>query len=258
MKRPHFRAAFSEKTNVGRHLPTLVLPILHFSEVYRNTNLRRVMSCLLSNTYEAEQNSDFELTEKFLNTFQLLSVKQQKIWQLLQWYSTHYRNVFPSHATIAEKVGCCRDTVIETIKKFRQWGWICALKRCYRSNVYFLQECLKKLDTRKNETFMIDPTENPTQIPTENPTLYNTYSYSSDVRNTSSEQKTVDVQDIKSEKEHILRKIGISLPKDIFCLSRFKYHTLCKAYEDLITRWYKSGPINNLAAWITSRCKKYE
>ncbi len=206
-----------------------------------------------------------EVTENFLNTFQSLSPKQQKIWQLLHWYSTNYRNVFPSHATIAEKVGCCRDTVVEAIKIFIRNKWLISLRRCFRSSQYFMCDFLKKFDTRKNETFRCSPIINssanpstiPSVIPCTIPTLYNVIKESNllDVRKASTEPETV--QHIKKEKEHILLKMGITNSKDVFCLSRFPQYILGKAYEDLTTRWTKSGPINNLAAWITSRCKQY-
>jgi len=209
----------------------------------------------ISDVYES---NDSTVSENFLNTFQLLSEKQKKIWQILFWYTTNFRQVFPSQATIAEKVGCCRETVIEALKKFEQMNWIYSQRRCFRSKLYFMQDCLKKFDTRKDDTFRIKPTPIPTENPTTNPTLYNTYSNLLNVRSTSDKQKSGTVQDINPEKEQLLRKIGITKPEDIFCLSRFKYHVLCKAYEDLTTRWYKAGPIQKLAAWITSRCKQYE
>jgi len=198
-----------------------------------------------------------ETIEHFLNTFQNLSLKQKKIWQLLHWYSTHYRNVFPSHATIAEKVGCCRDTVINSIKLFTQNKWLVSIKRCFRSSQYFMCDFLKKFDTRKNETFSLDLPINSAIKSAPNPTLYNVIKESKllDVRKGSEKPETV--QNIDSEKEKIFLKMGITLPKDIFCLSRYPLHIIAKAYEDLSTRWTKSGPINNLAAWITSRCKEY-
>lgn len=210
------------------------------------------MSSYVSEVYESNDQNVYDV---FLNTFQLLPEKQKKIWQILNWYAVHYRNVFPSHATIAEKVGCCRDTVIQAIKKFTEWGWIGVIKRCFRSNMYFMRECLKKFDTRKNETFRLNPTENPTAIPTVNPTLYNTYSSSCNVRSTSGKENSGTVQDINPEKEQILRKIGIHDAKDIWCLSRFSPKILNLAAEDEKTRKAK-WPIINLAAWITDRCNK--
>jgi CRP-like cAMP-binding protein len=82
------------------------------------------MSCSTSNTYEVEIISDAELSERFLDTFQLLSTKQKKIWEILRWFSIHYRQVFISHETLAEKAGCDRRTVIRAIKKFTECNWI--------------------------------------------------------------------------------------------------------------------------------------
>lgn len=212
------------------------------------------MSCLTSNTYELSKNSDEEIKEYFLNSFQLLSTKQKKIWQLLQWYSTHYRNCFPSHAKIAEQVGCCRDTVIESIKKFQEWGWLYSMKRCYRSSVYFIRDCLKKFDTRKDDTFKLDPTQNPTEIPTENPTLYNTYSKEKNVRLT---KEVGNVQSLKEEKVEILSKAGEFSSKDLFLLTKHSWRSLRLAVEDYLTR-QAASPVRNLAAWITSRCKVYD
>lgn len=203
------------------------------------------MSSLALTTY------DEELTENFLNTFQLLSEKQKKIWQILRWYAINYRQVFPSHAKIAQQVGCCRDTVIKALKLFESNGWLCSTWRCYRSKVYYLIDFLLKFDTRKNETFQ----KNPTEDTTVKPTLYNTYSSSSNVRYEKQEQKPRTVQDIDPEKKQILEKIGITEPKDIWCLARYSHRILRLALEDKTTRFAKQ-PIRRLAAWITDRCKK--
>ena len=207
------------------------------------------MNNLALDSYNHISQDDSDIKECFLNSFQLLSHKQQKIWQLLQWYSTHYRQAFPSHSTIAEKVGCHRDTVIEAIKLFVQRGWLYTMKRVYRSSLYFIKNFLLDLDTRKNETFALNPTENPT----ENPTLYNTYSMHEKNR---VPKEVGAVQNLNSEKQQILQEIGISLPKDVFCLTRFSLRALSLAYEDYRTRKSPS-PIRKLAAWITSRCKQY-
>ena len=197
--------------------------------------------------------------ENFLNTFQLLSRKQQKIWRYIQWYAQHYRQVFPSHATIAEAVGCCRDTVIETIKKFSQWRWLGTMKRCFRTNLYFIANELIDLDTTKPDTFKriqetAKSTEAPTVKPTQNPTLYETKSNAVDVRKTFPEPKIV--QQIKcKEVTHILESIGIS-GKDLWCLARYSLLAVAKAVEDYKTR-KAPGPIRNLAAWLTNRCKSY-
>ena len=195
------------------------------------------MSCSVSANYESTFVSDEELLENFLNTFQLLTPKQQKIWRVIQWYSQTYRAVFPSHSTIAKKVGCHRDTVIQTMKKFKEWGWLVSAKRCFRSCVYLVSEVLKKIDTKLNDTFRVNPTDNPT----ENPTLYNTYSLSCNER-IPKPKENVAVQSIKDHKEQalekveIIQKMGIKEQKDIWCLCRYPIMALRYAYEDLITR----------------------
>jgi hypothetical protein len=201
----------------------------------------------------SELNTSDDILESFLNTFQLLSRKQQKIWQLLQWYSIHYHQVFPSHETIAKRVGCHRDTVIQAIKKFSELGWIKKWKRCYRSCLYYVEEILRKIDTKRNDTFRRNPTENPT----ENPTLYTTYSSSCNVRyEKPPEKRAVTVQSIKDQKEEILKNIGINDKKDFWCLKRYPERILILALEDLKTRFSKE-PIRKLAAWITNRCKEH-
>lgn len=216
------------------------------------------MNPSISTTCEQICLSDSELLENFLNTFQLLSPKQQKIWRVLQWYSLNYRHVFPSHETIAKKVGCHRDTVIQAIKKFCKLGWIGLAKRCFRSCMYYMADVLKKIDTKLNDTFRV----NPTQSPTVNPTLYNTYSSSCNVRY-ASPVKTEAVQSIKdqekqpSEKTDIIKKMGITDKKDIWCLCRYSLMALRYAYEDLTTR-KASNYVRNVAAWITNRCKAHQ
>lgn len=117
-----------------------------------------------------------EEQDNFLTHFILLSTKQQKIWNYLAWYGRNQRQVFPSHQHIADVVGCCRDTVIQAIKKFRSFGWLVSLKRCYRSCLYFINTLLLKLNTRDPNIFKKSV---PVSLlkPTVNPTLVNVASY---------------------------------------------------------------------------------
>lgn len=111
-----------------------------------------------------------ELREQFLNTFQLLTPKQQRVWRYLQSFTKQYRNVYPSHQNIAKACDCHRDTVIQAINRFKKLGWLGVIKRAYRSCVYFLVDELVQIDTRNPKTFQknlssysdIDPTTNPT------------------------------------------------------------------------------------------------
>lgn len=199
------------------------------------------------------------IKENFLNTFQLLSPKQQKIWRYIQGYAKRYRHVFPSHTTIATDVNCCRDTVIQAIKKFCQLGWLGSIKRCFRSNLYFVADDLKNIDTTNPSSFKVDPesskpTENPTQKPTENPTLYKTVYNGVSERNTYQKPKTVQHPQCK-ETSHMLESIGI-LGKDLWCLARYGLRAVSLAIEDYKTR-KAPGSIRNLSAWLTNRCQAH-
>lgn len=112
-----------------------------------------------------------EEQDNFLTHFILLTTKQQKIWNYLAWVARNKRHVFPSHKHIADIVGCHRDTVIQAIKKFREFGWLVSLKRCYRSCLYFINTILLKLNTRDKNIFkkslpipLLKPTVNPTVV----------------------------------------------------------------------------------------------
>ncbi len=114
-----------------------------------------------------------ELVENFLNTFHLLTPKQQKIWRYLQSFAKHYRAVFPSQSKIAKACQCHRETVIEAIKKFKSFGWLSVVRRAYTSCVYFLIENLIGIDTLNPKSFEkknfspktdMNPTSKPTVI----------------------------------------------------------------------------------------------
>ncbi len=93
---------------------------------------------LLSDNYETSES----IKEVFLKQFQLLTPKQQKIWRYLRDYSISWRNVMPSQSDIAKEIGCCRDTVIKSIKLFENRKWISSLNRPYNTKIYFLNEIL--------------------------------------------------------------------------------------------------------------------
>ena len=90
-----------------------------------------------------------EIKENFLNTFELLSRKQQKIWRYLQKYSQENVNVFPLHREIARKCKCHRDTVVIATNKFKLFKWLRVVKRAYSSNLYFIAEEFLNIDTYK-------------------------------------------------------------------------------------------------------------
>lgn len=206
--------------------------------------------------------------EDFLNTFQLFGTKTKQIFKCLWRFSNKYKTVFPSHELIAQEVGCSIRTVVRALKLFADRGWIGSKRRCYRSNVYFMSEFLKSLDPTKAQTFMVQKEapdkSNVRENVTENVTLYNvlkrnircTYNEPNrqTVQSSSDFKKQQDPQVV--EKQQILTKIGISKPKDIWCLCRYSLRALSLAAEDMISRTAKNA-IGNPAAWITQRCKEY-
>jgi hypothetical protein len=202
------------------------------------------------------------LRENFLNTFQLLSPKQQKIWRYLQYCSNTIRQVFPSQQTIANKCGCHRSTVNVTIGKFFQWGWLVKKKRCYRSNVYFVNDELKAINTYGKDTFLLrvnattQTTTDTTMKTTTDATLYKRKDvpYIPIVRQTSNErcvQSSID----NSEQKQILMRMGFA-GKDLILLSHYSLASISLAAEDYQTRKSKDRIINK-AAWFTHRCKAH-
>ena len=200
------------------------------------------------------------VVESFLDSFQLLTPKQQKIWRYLQTMAQKFRNVFPSHATIAESVGCHRETVIEAIKKFNEWGWLGQIKRFWRSTSYYLHDALIKLNLTDPRTFakrqvLESVTGNPTGNPTENPTPTN--------RTSSTQERNVEGSDnvhrkSDGKKEHVhreIRNLGLSW-RDMVLLSKYSLHVIRLAVEDYQT-YRLMHHVRNLPAFLMSRCQAY-
>lgn len=204
-----------------------------------------------------------DLLTHFLNTYQILTKKQKKIFRHLHYLSKKHRNVFPSHTTIAEKCGCTRDTVVKTIKKFQSWGWIVSIKRCYRSSLYFMSDELVFLDLDNPKIFerVIETagqnnanlSEGNTIDHSKNHTIYKT-ELSVVSGTVTSKPETVQHTQCK-ETKHMLQSIGI-LGKDLWCIARYGLRAVSLAVEDFKTRKAPRA-IANLAAWLTSRCKQY-
>ena len=204
------------------------------------------------------------LREDFLNIFQLLTPKQQKIWRLLHWYARNYRLVFPSHERLAQNAGCCRDTVIEALKKFASMGWLGSIKRCFRSSLYFVPDALSSIDLDDPRTFRRPapkkasiPTKNPTTVPTDNPTLLNVAPSESIERNATKTNENVQATEQKKEQQlpHEVKELPVAA-KDKALLARYSLHVLRLAIEDWKT-YARLYSVRNVAAFLTSRCKAY-
>ena len=96
----------------------------------------------------------------FEDNFQLLPTRHQEIWKILWHFCTKHRNVFPSHDKLAELAHCSRRTVIKALASFRNFGWLTQMKRCYRSNVYFIHGTLLKKNPKDPKTFLKEGCQN--------------------------------------------------------------------------------------------------
>ncbi len=201
------------------------------------------------------------LLESFLVIFQTLTYLEQKIWRYLQSLSKKLIHVFPSQSTIAEKCGCHRSTANQILKKFSELGWITYIRRCFRSNEYYMPDELIDIDlndpvtfTRENLKTTREATREATKEATKEATLYNVNNVPSlrDVRLTSKPCHG-NVQSSKDQKHRLLEELGF-FGKDLWCLARYHYNAIIYAREDLKSRESKE-PINKLVAWFTSRCK---
>lgn len=198
-----------------------------------------------------------DVRESFLNFFQLMTPKQQKIWKSIQWYAKNFRHVFPSHAKIAEFAGCCRDTVIAALKKFSELGWIGFIKRCFRSNLYFMNEELIDLNLDDPMTFKRPiPTREPTPIPSGNPTVLFESKNKEIERNVRNESENVHhIEKKKQELSHEVKQLPLS-DRDKHLLARYSPQILRLAIED-----WKSYAllkhVRNVAAFLESRARYY-
>ncbi len=90
----------------------------------------------------------------FEDNFLVLSPKHQEIWKVIHFFCKTYRNAFPSHAKIAELARCSIRTVRYAIAKFRNFGWLESLRRCYRSCVYTIKQCLLIMNPRDKRNYL--------------------------------------------------------------------------------------------------------
>lgn len=191
-----------------------------------------------------------DLVDHFLNNFQLLTPKQQKVWRYLQSYAKHYRNVFPSHAKIAEACTCHRDTVIEAIKKFKNMGWLRYVKRAYTSCVYYLADVLVCINTLNSQTFeKKNFSHEPDINSATDPTVMNT-----------NKSKLIKNEFEKNENVQKLAQEGIVFSvKDLAifqALAKKNQQAMDKAFNDCLTLSKKEG-IRNPGALVTARWKAH-
>lgn len=95
-----------------------------------------------------------EFSVIFEDNFLLLPPKHQQIWKVLWYFCKKFHGCFPSQQKISLLAKCCRRTVINALNSFKNFGWLTQIKRCYRSNIYFIHSDLLKKDPKDQKWFM--------------------------------------------------------------------------------------------------------
>jgi hypothetical protein len=215
---------------------------------------------------KAQTQTEFKPTEEqqnFLISFEMLSYHQKQIWQLLCWFNKHCYVTRPSQSTIARMVGCCRDTVIEAVKKFLSYGWMSTIKKAYQSLLYFISDNLLKLDTKDRNIFRkVDISrDSPTQFPT----------LSRISRTSKGTLLTMDDSNFKvfENRQRSWTYVNKSIPhclqipilsdkdKQIIA-NQFSEAELQSAIKDTKDYWRKYGKPENVAAFLTKIAKEYK
>ena len=91
----------------------------------------------------------------FQLAYQMLTKKQQKIFDYLHWFGNKFQVAAPSQTRIALFVGCRVATVSDAIKKFRELGLIATmpLKKGWSRLVYMISNAILSLDLKKPSTW---------------------------------------------------------------------------------------------------------
>jgi hypothetical protein len=194
--------------------------------------------------------------ENFLIIFDGLSYQQKEIWQLLCWFNKHCYVTRPSQTTIARMVGCCRDTVIEAIKKFKEFGWMATIKKAYQTLIYFISDNLLKLDTKDRNIFKKATISR--EAPAQAPTLSRISSY---LKGTYREMYTEDC--LKRERTHkpipeFMKIPAFSLEDRQFFTNRYSEQVLYEAMKDTKDFHINVERIGNIPGFFTDRCKYWE
>lgn len=205
-----------------------------------------------------------ETVENFKNTYLLLTPLQRTIWGYLKTFAQHKRLVFPSQTTIAKACGCTREYVCKTLRRFKDWGWMSAIRRAYKSCVYLLPEGLVKINHRDPKTY--DAQQQKSAI---SPGRVHNSDHSKDLKELKMERS--DVQPKSAEKfktfhkpkdsDYPIKPSLMNLPlltRDKQLLSRYPDAAVACALEDYEGRlkYRKAGPIQKLAAWLENGCQR--
>jgi hypothetical protein len=211
---------------------------------------------------------DISMTVVFEDTYQLLSAKQQKIWNVIHHFCRTYRNAFPSHAKIAELAGCSIRTVFTAINNFRNFGWLETTKRCFRSCLYFIKEQLLFINPKDKRNYLkqkgkYDDGDGGGNQTHSSDKLQQKLQHSKSI---SLDTKTMSDSALQKEKKYY--KPNKIIPEFIKIkgmpeadwqklANQFSDRDLYEALQEAKSFSKNIAKITNIAAWITSKCKKY-
>ena len=193
------------------------------------------------------------LVNDFLNLFGILSKLQQKIFRLFHWFSKNKRNIYIGIPYIAEKIGCSERTVKRATAYFQQMGWICKVKRCYRSNLYYMTNELIKLNLDDKKLFNV-----PSSVPENGPILgvlktELTISTTEQVRIYKNQPKPAPKE---KEIPQVINVKGIAPNDQQRLANQFSEYALVRAMEE--ARWYvrQGNQIRSLIAYIRKAAER--
>lgn len=96
---------------------------------------------------------EIDAIDSFLSFYQIVCENRKKIFSYLYWMAKNWNVVFPSIDKIAQVCSCSRSTVKRALTFFENLGWICRKRRCYRSNLYFVDRSILELNIFNKNTF---------------------------------------------------------------------------------------------------------
>lgn len=142
-------------------------------------------------------------------------------------------------------------------------GWIGSKKRPYQSNLYFIPDILLKLNTRDQSIYRRNISI-PLVKPTQNPTVHNihrtykeTLSSMEDFERKVFEKRERSWTYAKKEIPFFLKVKILSEEDQQMLANQFSECELLQAIKDTIHDWKKYGKPDNIAAYMTGKCKKY-
>lgn len=198
------------------------------------------------------------LQESLATVYPHLSPGFRRVFRYLQAMSKKYRSVFPSLEEIADRCLLSTKQVQRAINKFIELGWLAKTKRAYQSCIYWLVDCLVKVNLGCRK-FFEKPSFSEENVQ-QNVHVLGSYKEYDNIQSTSNQ--------VPAEKAEDNEPASLQIPEPFKQMKRltdqhrnvlasnFSEYELMKALDDIT--WYrnKGNTIECLFAFIWSRAKK--